>query len=26
VGRMHVVGRLYSEECDNTIIVTETLI
>jgi hypothetical protein len=25
-GRMHAVGGLYSEECDNTIIVTETLI
>jgi hypothetical protein len=26
VGLMHAVGGLYSEECDNTIIVTETLI
>jgi hypothetical protein len=26
VGLIHAVGGLYSEECDNTIIVTETLI
>jgi 23S rRNA maturation-related 3'-5' exoribonuclease YhaM len=26
VGLMHAVGGLYSEECDNTIIVTKTLI
>ena len=25
-GRMHAVGGLYSEECDNMMIVTETLI
>jgi hypothetical protein len=26
VGLIHAVGGLYSEECDNTIIVTKTLI